>query len=176
MQSIALQSGSNTFELIVRCRLDPQSVHGVTGHCGAARVRTASFLQRRRLSACFPVPGGVGLPTLTHGLTMMRLEWKDAFDVVARVGEKFMKKLLENAGRGSKVRLGLTGSGQYPNYQVEVDGQPHAPYNGRSHKEWTGDEEAFKPENLSDPFPFDDLYRAFVQQFRKPKGDRGSQD
>jgi hypothetical protein len=154
MRSIALQSGSNTFEAILRSRLDPRSV------------------QWRRLSACFPVPGGVGLPVLMHGLKTMRLKWNDAFDVIARVGEKFMKKLLENAGRGSQVRLGLTGSGQSPHYQVEVEGRSPALYNGLSHKEWTGDEEAFKPENLSDPFPFEDLYRAFAQQFRMAKGDR----
>ncbi|MCB1600680.1 MAG: hypothetical protein KDI66_11755 [Xanthomonadales bacterium] len=98
----------------------------------------------------------------------MPLEWKDADDVVARLGEKFMKRVLDNSGRGSSVRFGVTGSGQTPNYQVEVEERPRALFSGRSHKEWTGDEVAFEPHNLSGAFAFADLYTVFVKHFRGP--------
>ena len=98
----------------------------------------------------------------------MKLEWKDADDVVARLGEKFMKRVLDNSGRGSFVRFGLTGSGQFPNYQVEVAGRDTLMFAGLTHKEWTGEIPAFDPLNLSQEFPFDQLYTAFTSRFRAP--------
>lgn len=99
----------------------------------------------------------------------MPLEWKDANDVVARLGEKFMKRVLENAGRVSFVRFGVTGSGQYPNYQVEVVGADPVPYAGLTHKVWPGDIRTFESDNLSQQFASADLLAAFVKQFRQPR-------
>jgi len=96
----------------------------------------------------------------------MPLEWKDADDVVTRLGESFSKRVLENSGRGSSVRFGLTGSGELPNYQVEVDGQPPALFRGRSHKKWTGEESSFVDERISQPIAYQDLSEAFVRHFR----------
>ena len=97
----------------------------------------------------------------------MPLEWTDADDVVARLGEKFMKRVLENSGQASSVRFGLTGSGQTPNYQVEVEGRPRALFSGRSHKDWTRAVDVFEPHNISEPFAYADLYAAFVEQYRE---------
>ncbi len=98
----------------------------------------------------------------------MKLEWKDADDVVARLGEEFMKPVLANSGRGSSVQFGLTGSGQFPNYQVKANGRDTLLFAGLSHKEWTRDLPAFDRLNLSQEFPFDQLYTAFTSRFRAP--------
>ena len=98
----------------------------------------------------------------------MPLEWKDADDVVARLGEEFMKPVLANSGRGSTVQFGITGSGQFPNYQVKAAGRGTLLFAGQSHKEWTRDLPAFDHLNLSQDFPFDQLYAAFTRRFRAP--------
>lgn len=98
----------------------------------------------------------------------MKLEWKDADDVVARVGEVFMIKVLENSGVGSSVRFGLMGNGTSPNYQVEFkDPDRTLLLSGRSHKEWTGDDKEFDSNRISDPFSRQDLLDAFLRRFRK---------
>lgn len=97
----------------------------------------------------------------------MTIEWKDADDVVAKVGEAFMIKVFKNSGAGTDVRFGLMGEGTAPNYQVEVDGQLRAMFSGQSHKEWTGDDEKFDSSRISDPISYEELYEAFLRRFRK---------
>ena len=98
----------------------------------------------------------------------MKLEWKDADDVVARVGEVFMTKVLENSGVGSGVRFGLMGNGTFPNYQVEFkDPDRTLLFSGTSHKEWTGDVKEFDSSRISPQFPREVLLDAFLQRFRK---------
>ncbi len=80
-----------------------------------------------------------------------------------------MKRLFDNSGRGASVRLGLTGSGDLPNYQVEHEGKPTLLFRGRSHKTWTGNMDGFAPENLSQAFAFADLSAAFIRHFREPR-------
>lgn len=124
----------------------------------------------------YPVSGtlerasGYALQLFLRWTEKMPLEWIDANDVVTRVGETFSKRVLENSGRGSSVRFGLTGSGEFPNYQVEVDGKPRSLFRGASHKAWTGDESAFVDGRISQPIGYQDLYEAFVLHFRQAKG------
>ena len=96
----------------------------------------------------------------------MAVEWKDAGDVVAKVGETFMIGVFKNSGVGTRVRFGLMGKGALPNYQVEVDGQLRAFFRGSSHKEWTGDAKEFDSHRLSIDFPYEDLHEAFLRQYR----------
>lgn len=102
----------------------------------------------------------------------MKLEWKDVDDLVARVGEAYMIKVLGNSGAGTHVRFGLTGNGTAPNYQVEFEGseRPRLLFGGLSHKEWTGDEKEFADDRLSKPFPYEDLFAAFLRRYRSPRG------
>lgn len=98
----------------------------------------------------------------------MKLEWKNADDVVARVGEAYMIKLFANSGVGASVRFGLTGNGTSPNYQVEFkDPDRTLLVSGRSHKEWTGDDKEFDGSRISDPMSHEELYAAFLRRFRK---------
>ena len=101
------------------------------------------------------------------GLKTMTIEWKDADDVVAKVGEAFMIKVFKNSGAGTDVRFGLMGEGTAPNYQVEVDGQLRGLFRGSSHKEWTGDSKEFDAHRISKPFPYKELHDAFLRQYRK---------
>lgn len=103
-----------------------------------------------------------------RGKLTMTLEWKDADDVVARVGEAYMIKLFAKSGVGASVRFGLTVNGTSPNYQVEFnDPDRILLFSGRSHKEWTGDETEFDRGRISTPMPYDKLYEAFLRRFRK---------
>ena len=97
----------------------------------------------------------------------MTIEWKDADDVVAKVGEVFMIGVFNNSGVGTGVCFGLMGSGKLPNYQVEVDGKLRGMFRGSSHKEWTGDDKEFDGNRISRPFPYKDLHDAFLRQYRK---------
>lgn len=98
----------------------------------------------------------------------MTIEWKDADDVVAKVGEAFMIAVFNNSGVGTSVCFGLMGNGKLPNYQVveEVDGRLREMFRGSSHKEWTGDSKEFDAHRISKPFPYQDLYAAFLRQCR----------
>lgn len=103
----------------------------------------------------------------------MKLVWKDADDVVARVGEPYMIKVLGNSGAGTSVRFGLTGNGTSPNYQVEFKDseRPKLLFGGLSHQEWPGDEKEFDDDRLSKPpFSYEDLFAAFLRRYRSPKG------
>lgn len=99
----------------------------------------------------------------------MTIEWKDADDVVEKVGEVFMIEVFNNSGVGTSVCFGLMGNGKFPNYQVveEVDGQLRAMFRGSSHKEWTGDAKEFDAHRISKPFPYKELHDAFLRQYRK---------
>ncbi len=96
----------------------------------------------------------------------MTVEWKDADDVVAKVGEVFMIGVFNNSGVGTGVCFGLMGSGKLPNYQVEVDGTLRGMFRGSSHREWTGDSKEFDGHRISKPFPFEQLKDAFLRQYR----------
>lgn len=98
----------------------------------------------------------------------MTIEWKDADDVVAKVGEAFMIEVFNNSGLGTSVCFGLMGSGKLPNYQVveEVDGRLRAMFRGSSHKEWTGDSKEFDAQRISRPFPYKELHDAFLRKYR----------
>lgn len=98
----------------------------------------------------------------------MTVEWKDADAVVSALGELYMAKLIGNMPRGATVRLGLTGTGAAPNYQVEVEGEASRLYNGRGHKAWAGD--AFADDKLSQTFTKEELTAPFVRAFRSSRG------
>jgi len=100
----------------------------------------------------------------------MTIEWKDADNVAAQVGEVFMIKMFANLGAGTSVRLGLMGKGVTPNYQVEKNGELRGHFRGTSHKVWSGDAKEFDSNRISDPFAHEDLMAAFLRQYRKPRG------
>ncbi|MEP7043718.1 MAG: hypothetical protein ABI843_11690 [Dokdonella sp.] len=99
----------------------------------------------------------------------MAIEWTTAEGIVDQLGKVFVQAMLGNMPGNSVVRLGETGEGTAPNYQVENDSSVMT-YSGRSHREWAGDSQAFNDERLSSPFPREDIFRVFLSRFRSPKG------
>lgn len=98
----------------------------------------------------------------------MTVEWKDADAVVSALGELYMAKLIGNMPRGATVRLGLTGTGAAPNYQIDIEGEAPRLFNGRGHKPWGG--EAFSDDKLSQAFTKVELTTPFVRAFRSSRG------
>jgi hypothetical protein len=99
----------------------------------------------------------------------MAIEWSTPESVVDQLGEKFVHAMLGNMPGASEVRLGETGEGTAPNYQVENDGRVTI-YSGRSHREWTGEKKAFNDEKISRRFSREEIFAVFLKRFRKPKG------
>jgi hypothetical protein len=101
----------------------------------------------------------------------MAIDWPSPDAVVDQLGEKFIRSLLGNMPTGSTVRLGETGNGTAPNYQVE-SADAVTIYRGRNHSEWTGDTDAFDEGKISGPFDREQIFAVFVARYRKPRAGR----
>lgn len=55
------------------------------------------------------------------------------------------------------VRFGLTGTGHGPNYQIECSDGRKIAFRGMGHSEASNIADAFEPENISEPFTYDDV-------------------
>ncbi|KKC97892.1 hypothetical protein [Photobacterium halotolerans] len=94
----------------------------------------------------------------------MAIEWTP--QQIANLGSETLEIIISKIGGGVKstVQLGTLGEGKAPNYQVnqelDIFGKNIKKtyiYNGRSHKEWSKDDENFDDKNLSEPFSADYL-------------------
>lgn len=98
----------------------------------------------------------------------MPIDWTDPESIVDTLGEKYVHALLGNMPGGATVRLGETGDGIAPNYQVESEGSVTL-FRGSSHRPWTGGQAAFDRGKISARFERQRILDTFLSRFRKAR-------
>lgn len=83
-------------------------------------------------------------------------------DNLHTLGGLFLRHILDNMRniKGSTVRLGLTGEGLMPNYQVVFPNKVTRTFRGNGHGLF-GDVDSFDPKRISDTFELQDIQRAY---------------
>ncbi|MFG3452553.1 hypothetical protein [Stutzerimonas stutzeri] len=91
---------------------------------------------------------------------MSRLKWTDA--KLPELGLIFLRTIMDNMRNDehATVRLGTTGQGIKPNYQVTLPGMEPRVFNGLNHERYVGADE-FDDSNLSDAFDFSKIRKAY---------------
>lgn len=92
---------------------------------------------------------------------MSKLEWSEAN--LPTLKKLFLMKMRGNMRAGGVVRLGRTGNGSNPNYQVEYPGVGKKfTYNGLSHKQ-DSSADIFDESNISQPFTIAHIEEAIAK-------------
>ncbi|MEH6386721.1 MULTISPECIES: hypothetical protein [Pseudomonas] len=91
---------------------------------------------------------------------MSKLVWTKT--KLPELGLIFLRTMLEKmrGDEGATVRLGTTGQGIRPNYQITLSGKAPRVFNGLNHEIYTGTER-FDDGNLSSFFSFFDIRDAY---------------
>lgn len=90
---------------------------------------------------------------------MSHLIWDE--ETLPKLGRKFLRAIRDNMRfKESTVRLGITGEGIQPNYQVIFENGIIRTINGANHAEFTRTDE-FDETKLSEPFTYEDILNAF---------------
>lgn len=82
------------------------------------------------------------------------------------LGKYFLRQVLANMReqKGAQVRLGETGKGIQPNYQVTFTPERVNIIRGSSHKIYEREDiDSFYAENISDPFTYQDIENAIAR-------------
>ncbi|WP_095151873.1 hypothetical protein [Pseudomonas sp. Irchel s3b5] len=96
---------------------------------------------------------------------MSKLEWDH--DRLLTLGLLRLRSMCEKMREGSLLKLGTTGTGLKPHYQVTHPKCKPIAFNGLSHKRFDG-AEVFDEDNLSRPFTYVEITAAY-EGTRQPK-------
>lgn len=91
---------------------------------------------------------------------MSKLKWTEA--QLPELGLIFLRTIMDNMRNDERatVRLGTTGQGIKPNYQVTLPGKEPRVFNGLNHQRYVG-ADIFDNSNLSDAFDFSEIRKAY---------------
>ena len=91
---------------------------------------------------------------------MSKLVWTE--EKLPELGLIFLRTIMDNMRNDERatVRLGTTGQGIKPNYQVTLPGMGPRVFNGLNHEKYVGADK-FDHSNLSDPFNYSKIRNAY---------------
>lgn len=91
---------------------------------------------------------------------MSRFIWNE--ENLPQLGLIFLRTVLDNMRKeGATVRLGNTGHGIKPNYQINLPNNRTLSFSGLSHERFNGPD-AFEEKNLSEPFSYSTIRTAYT--------------
>lgn len=91
---------------------------------------------------------------------MSKFIWTE--ENLPQLGLIFLRTVLDNMREeGATVRLGNTGQGIKPNYQIHFSNTISISFSGLSHERFNGSN-TFEEKNLSEPFPYSTIRRAYA--------------